>query len=79
MKLSLKKLRISIFLLTAALICGGIGFKLGTHQVKLKAQSGDWKTKLQSIEIINRGSPVNKKLDFSLFWEVWNKLEEKYL
>ena len=73
-KISLKKLRSFIFSITLLLIGGFIGFRLGKKQIKATVQS-----KSPFIKIVNRQVPADKKLDFSLFWQVWNELEQKFL
>ena len=51
-----------------------VGYWSGTHRIEIEKQKAKSK-----IEIINKTSPQGKELDFSLFWEVWDKLEQKYL
>lgn len=75
-KISLRQLRNVILLIALVLISGGVGFWFGKHEIKFKGLKG---LRVQKVEIINKAVPVDKKLDFSLFWEVWDKLEEKYL
>jgi len=75
MKLTLKQIRKAILIITLILISGGAGYWLGTHEIKTQGS----KFKVQSFKIINKGVPAEKDLDFTLFWETWTKLEEKYL
>lgn len=74
MKLTLKQIRYFILLAAFAFICGGSGYWLGKNQVSFN--SSDSKTKIQ---FTNKTSFLKKEIDFDLFWQVWNKLEEKYL
>ncbi|GAG47559.1 unnamed protein product, partial [marine sediment metagenome] len=75
MKLTLKQIRKAILTIALILISGGVGYWLGTNQLKITND----KFKIKSFKIINKGVPADKDLDFSLFWKVWAKLGEKYL
>ena len=75
MKLTLKQIRKAILTITLILISGGVGYWLGTHEIEVKSQ----KSKVKSLKIVNKSLPVEKDLDFSLFWQAWARLEEKYL
>lgn len=80
--LTLKKLRLFIIFITFILISAEVGWQLGSHRIRFQNSNLDGKQakfKLQNYKIINKNNPTNKKLDFSLFWEVWDKLENKYL
>lgn len=82
MKLSLKQIRVFILLTALVLISGGAGYWLGTHRIGFKGwklEIGNREIPLQKITIVDKTVPLDKKLDFSLFWQVWDKLEEKYL
>lgn len=65
----MKKSFLVIFFVAIILAAFGSGFYFGKNQVPVAPPSG----------IINAelGKPEN--LDFSLFWEAWRKLEEKYV
>jgi len=57
----------------AVVLAGLTGFWLGTHQFKIKLGRDS------SIKI-ERKIPADKQnLDFSLFWEVWDRLEKNYI
>jgi len=72
MKLTLKKIRRTILIIILALLSGGMGFWLRGSQ-SLTNNS------LPKISI-NRTAPADKQnLDFSLFWEVWDKLQNSYI
>jgi carboxyl-terminal processing protease len=75
MKLTLKQIRRTVLVIIFALLCGGAGYWLGTHKLKVQSE----KLKVKRIEFINQTVPEDKEIDFALFWRVWNKLEEKYL
>jgi carboxyl-terminal processing protease len=74
MKLSLKKIRLIILVLALVISAGGSGYWLGQRKVQVGLRG--YKPEIK----IERQLPVGKEnLDFSLFWEVWDKLEESYL
>lgn len=82
MTVSLAKLRKTILIITFGLVSGWIGYWLGTHKIKIgsgKLEFGSKQLPVQKVQIINNTIPTTKDLDFSLFWQVWTKLEEKYL
>jgi len=74
--MSLQKLRSIILIISFSLLCWGAGFWWGTHGIKIKDQGSKIKDRIQ---IINKAVPADKNIDFALFWQVWEKLEEKYL
>ena len=75
MKISLKQLRIFILGLTFCLISGGIGFWLGRG----KNEVSQFKGSAEKAVVVNKNSAAGlKTIDFSLFWQVWDKLEKKY-
>jgi len=65
----MRKLSLLIFFVLIIFAVFGAGFYFGKNQIPVTAPEG----------IINEelGKPEN--LDFSLFWEAWSKLEEKYV
>lgn len=66
----IKSLQIIILVLIAALI----GYYFGVNRVKVS-----WENYKPSVVVTNRQAPqVLDPVDFSLFWNVWNKLESKY-
>jgi carboxyl-terminal processing protease len=73
MKLTLKQVRRIIIVLIFLVLAGGIGYRLGEQQVRLQLSSSSIK--------IDRTIPPSKqgKVDFSLFWQVWDKIESDYL
>lgn len=68
MKLRLHKIKLFIFILALILLSGGIGYQLGKHQRYLRIN--------QNLSSVNK---IKENLDFSLFWEVWSRLERFYL
>lgn len=75
MKLTLRQLRRAVVHFFSFLIFAGGGYWLGIHQVQIELSDA----RIQSFKVTNKTAPPEKDLDFSLFWKVWNKLEEKYL
>ncbi|PIS09076.1 peptidase S41 [Candidatus Beckwithbacteria bacterium CG10_big_fil_rev_8_21_14_0_10_34_10] len=75
MKLTLKQIRKTVFSLILVVLGFGAGFFWGTHKVNLTQE----KFSLKSFKIVNKTTPIDKDLNFDLFWDVWNRLEEKYL
>ena len=73
LKLNLHSARLIIIIVLLVVVAGWTGFWLGTHQFQI-----DFSQK--SIVKIDRKIPANKQdVDFALFWEVWDRLEENYL
>jgi carboxyl-terminal processing protease len=74
MKLSLKKIRIIILILSLVVIAGGSGYWLGQREVRVVLDKSQPQIKIE------RQVPIGKEgVDFSLFWEVWDRLESSYL
>lgn len=64
----------SLQLIVIVLIAAFIGYYFGTNRVKVS-----WENYKPSIAVINRQAPPTlESLDFSLFWNVWQKLETNY-
>lgn len=74
MMIALKQIRNFILIIAFGLICGRLGYWLAGNKIKIDKQENQ----LPSISIFNKTVPANKNLDFNLFWQVWDKLEEKY-
>lgn len=67
-------IRNAIVVVIVALLSGGGGYWWGTRSVKLAVD------KRLKLEVVNRLAPEQyQNVDFSLFWEVWQKLESEYL
>lgn len=71
--MNLNKLTKILLILSLAVFLFGSGYKLG-----------EYKTSVSKIErplynILNAQSQNPKNLDFSLFWQVWDKLEQKFV
>jgi len=75
MKLTLKQIRKAIIGLIFLVLAGGIGYRLGEQKARFETVSSF------PLVRIERTLPAKKEgtVDFSLFWEVWDKLELSYL
>jgi len=75
MRLTLSQIRKFFLVLFFVVLAGGIGYRLGERKISLELSS------TSPLVKINRVVPANKqgKVDFDLFWKVWDKLEAKYL
>ncbi len=71
--MNLQPVKKIILLLVLVLASGGIGYKLGTNQVKVS-----WKNFTPNVAVVNR-LPSEKPVDFSLFWGVWDEVMQKYV
>ncbi|RJQ37484.1 S41 family peptidase [Candidatus Microgenomates bacterium] len=61
-------------LILIVLISGLIGYYIGVSRV-----SYEWKNFRPKVTVINREPPASlSTVDFSLFWTVWQKLEDSY-
>ncbi len=73
-RISLKRVRVIILVLALIILAGGSGYWLGQREVKVSLNR--YRPQVE----IKRQVPVGKEnLDFSLFWEVWDRLEASYL
>jgi len=75
MKLRLNLFKVRLIIVSVIVVAASVffGYWLGTHQVKVSLQN-----RLQIK--VDRKLPVDKQnIDFSLFWEVWDRLEQDYL
>lgn len=69
-----KKLTNLLLILSFVILIFGSGYKFGEYR------TANSKIDRSSYNIINAKNKGNtKNIDFSLFWDAWNKLEEKYV
>jgi carboxyl-terminal processing protease len=74
MKLTLRQVRVTVLIIALLILAGGSGYFLGQRKINLYWQDHQPKV------VIEREVPTEKgDLDFSLFWEVWDKLSTAYL
>ncbi|MDO8514888.1 MAG: PDZ domain-containing protein, partial [bacterium] len=74
MIIKLKTARNLIIILIFGLLTGGIGYRLGTNGVT--AQIKDFRP---VFKIENRVPQNPAPADFTLFWEVWNRVSSQYV
>ena len=69
-----KKITEILFILSFVILLFGSGYKLGEYRANQK------KIEKPSYNIINvNNKAAEKNLDFSLFWETWDKVEQKFI
>lgn len=73
MKINLRHARLTIFICFLVLFSGWLGFFLGTHEVQVKLNEAS------SIKIDRKIPQDKQNIDFSMFWNVWDRLESDYL
>ena len=71
-KLNLRQIRLIIIILALVILSGGIGYWLGGQGMVL-----NWRGPTRVT--LDRSTPAEKDLDFSLFWVTWDKLSAAYL
>jgi carboxyl-terminal processing protease len=81
--MTLKQIRNFILSIALLLLAGGVGYWFGGHDIRISnfslKVSGKGVT-LPQAEVINKFTPQDKSdVDFSLFWEVWDRVEKSYL
>lgn len=73
MRIKLSQVRLFFFVVGLVFFSGGIGYWFGIHQVEVSLG------KIPQVRI-ERSLPSNKEnIDFSLFWDVWDRLYISYL
>lgn len=73
--MSLKTVRNLILGLALLLLVFGGGYKLGQRQTAFS-----WQNFKPQLSLSNTLTPVSfARIDFSLFWDVWNRLEKSYI
>ncbi len=60
--------------LSVVLLSGLVGYKLGTTDIKVK-----WDKYSPNVGVSSKLPPDNKSVDFSLFWNVWDEVQKKYV
>lgn len=72
LRLNLRQIRLIIFIIALLILAGGIGYQLGGQGITI-GLGGPKKI------TIDRTTPVDKNIDFSLFWTAWDRLTASYL
>lgn len=68
-------LRKKVLSLTLLLMAGGLGYWLGQREVSLA-----WKNNSPQVRVVNKLKPKEREeVNFALFWQVWERLENEYL
>ncbi len=63
----------SLQLVVLIIISGLVGYYFGINHVNIS-----WKNYKPSASVVNREAPPSSNVDFSTFWNVWQKLETNY-
>ncbi len=71
--MKLRLVRNIILLVSLLILSGGLGYNLGQNQALSQKSSLP-----PSYSIINKNVSAQRTLDFSLFWTVWDKLNQTY-
>jgi carboxyl-terminal processing protease len=71
-KLNLRQIRLAILTIALIILAGGIGYRLGEQGIVINIGGPKKIT-------IDRTTPSDKNLDFSLFWTTWDRLSAAYL
>ena len=70
--LPFSKIRTLVIVISLLILSGGIGYRLGERRVKLEL------TQNKKI-VVNQEEPPSLSVDFSLFWDVWQRLNRYYI
>jgi carboxyl-terminal processing protease len=68
----MSRIRNYIIIITLLILAGGIGYRLGENHLSVGV-SGD-----RSL-ILKSDTPKNVSVDFSLFWDVWDRVHRYYI
>ncbi len=71
--LPFSKIRSIILTVAIVILIGGIGYRLGEHRVFSKTAT------LGNTAVVNTDPPSSVQVDFSLFWDVWQRLKLYYI
>ncbi len=72
--MTLKNIRNLILIIAFGIITAGVGYNLGQRQISLS-----WKNFRPQMSVTDLNPPATRSVDFSLFWEVWQRLEQSYI
>lgn len=73
--MKLKTVRNLTIIIIFFLLSGSIGYWLGNRNFKLTIS----KTNHASLQVVNKEAPPSRDVDFSLFWDVWARLERSFI
>ena len=68
------KVRSVIIILSIILLSGGLGYRLGEGNSAKNISGG-----INNTQIVNTTTPTNALVDFSLFWDVWQRIHRFYI
>jgi carboxyl-terminal processing protease len=68
------KVRTVIIILSIILLSGGIGYRLGEGNSAKNINGG-----IKNTQVVNTATPSNALVDFSLFWDVWQRIHRFYI
>jgi len=71
--LPFSKIRSFILTIAIAILIGGVGYRLGEKHIFSKTVT------LQAAAVTNKEAPSSVQVDFSLFWDVWQRLKLYYI
>lgn len=71
--MNLKTVRNTILFFIIIVLTTSFGYWLGDHQVKINL------SKPTQAVVINKDTPVSKNVDFTLFWDVWDRLDHSFI
>jgi carboxyl-terminal processing protease len=66
------KIRTVILALACLILVGGVGYRLGERKASVSFNS-------TTGVVVNTEQPVSSSVDFSLFWDVWQRLFASYI
>ncbi len=72
-RLTLKHIRTTILIICVVVLSFGLGYKAAGHGIKINFKDSG------SLIKIERKIPEGKPADFSLFWTIWDTLDETFL
>jgi len=72
--MTLKKIRSIVFILTLIILAAGAGFWFGQREVSVS-----WRNFKPQAVITNKQAPATIEVDFSLFWDVWQRVSRDYI
>ena len=72
--MTLKKIRSIVFILTLIILAAGAGFWFGQREVSVS-----WRNFKPQVVITNKQAPATIEVDFSLFWDVWQRVSRDYI
>jgi carboxyl-terminal processing protease len=70
--LPVSKIRNFILVLAVCLLCAGVGYRLGERKTSVNI------SRSQGV-VVNSQQPAATSVDFSLFWDVWQRLFASYI